>query len=68
MGLYWYGTKTKWNMLSPKEKQLYEIVCIQDDMNVYNEPVKIRPRICDRCGAPIKVYSDYCEYCGVAVG
>ena len=65
----WYGTRREWDMLSFEEKQLYGIVCLQDDIGFYEsvEPVKIRPRICSQCGAPIKAYGDYCEYCGVRI-
>lgn len=61
---YWYGNRIEWDELPGEEKRLYEIVCMQDDVDV---STKIRPRICDRCGAPIKVCGDYCEYCGVAI-
>lgn len=28
------------------------------------KPPKILPKNCTRCGAPVKLYKDYCEYCG----
>ena len=42
-----------------------EFVVISKGVNLSEpEPPKILPKNCTRCGAPVKSYKDYCEYCG----